>query len=335
MTTFLKLLDLVAPHIQRKDTISPRDRLAATLRYLATGRSYEDLKFSVAVSPQALGCIIPETCEVIWKVLRKEYMKFPHSKEEWFPIGQDFEEMWQFPNCLGAVDGKHVAIVPPPNLGSFFYNYKGFHSMVFMVVVSANYEFILCDFGTHGRISDGGVIENTKFGEKLANNTLNIPDPVIIRYSNRTLPFALVDDDAFAMRPNFLKPFSHTTGKKEEQVFNYRLSRSRRIVESTFGILASKFRIFHSPLNLDAENAVSVVKACCMLHNFLRRERGNRNNRACNILFDTQLKEEMEKAFTPLAIERRHITYEAKEVRNLYLTYFNQEGWVDWLDDKM
>ncbi|XP_064077727.1 uncharacterized protein LOC135195401 [Macrobrachium nipponense] len=102
-STFRKLLDLVAPHIQRKDTcmrsaISPRDRLAATLRYLATGRSYEDLKFSVAVSPQALGRIIPETCKVIWK--------FPHSKEEWGQIGQDFEEMWQFPNWLGAVDGK-------------------------------------------------------------------------------------------------------------------------------------------------------------------------------------------------------------------------------------
>ncbi|XP_064103415.1 uncharacterized protein LOC135213365 [Macrobrachium nipponense] len=165
--TMAETKDALAAFHKRKDTcmrsaILPRMSLScSTLRYLATGRSYEDLKFSVAISPQALGRIIPETCEVIWKVLRKEYMKFPHSKEEWCQIGQDFEEMWQFPNCLGAVDGKHVAIVPPPNSGSFFYSYKGFHSMVLMAVVSANYEFILCDFGTHGRISDGGVIENT------------------------------------------------------------------------------------------------------------------------------------------------------------------------------
>ncbi|VEN60267.1 unnamed protein product [Callosobruchus maculatus] len=44
-----------------KRSISPHERLAATLRFLATGRSYEDLKFSVAISPQALGQIIPET----------------------------------------------------------------------------------------------------------------------------------------------------------------------------------------------------------------------------------------------------------------------------------
>ncbi|VEN57307.1 unnamed protein product [Callosobruchus maculatus] len=44
-----------------RQSISPHERLTATLRFLATGRSYEDLKFSVAISPQALRQIIPET----------------------------------------------------------------------------------------------------------------------------------------------------------------------------------------------------------------------------------------------------------------------------------
>lgn len=78
--TYLKLLSLVAPFIQKKDTImrtaiSPHERLSATLRFLATGRTYEDLKFSTAISPQALSSIIPETCRAIYKVLREDYMK--------------------------------------------------------------------------------------------------------------------------------------------------------------------------------------------------------------------------------------------------------------------
>lgn len=89
-------------------------------------------------------------------------LQFPDSEGEWCKIAADFEEMWQFPNCVGAVDGKHVAIVPPSNSGSFFYNYKGFHSMVLMAVVNARCEFIMCDFGTNGRVSDGGVIQNTR-----------------------------------------------------------------------------------------------------------------------------------------------------------------------------
>jgi len=70
---------MVSPLIQKKDTamrqaITPHERLTATLRFLATGRSYEDLKLSTIMSRQALGKIVPETCRAIYKVL-KEYYK--------------------------------------------------------------------------------------------------------------------------------------------------------------------------------------------------------------------------------------------------------------------
>lgn len=78
--TYLNLLSLITPLIIKKDTlmrnaISPHERLTATLRFLATGRSYEDLKFSAIISPQALSYIVPETCKAIYKVLHKDYLK--------------------------------------------------------------------------------------------------------------------------------------------------------------------------------------------------------------------------------------------------------------------
>lgn len=78
--TYEELLKLVTPLIQRQGTcmrkpISPHERLSATLRFLATGRSYEDLKYSTAISAQALGKLIPETCRAIYKTLREEYFK--------------------------------------------------------------------------------------------------------------------------------------------------------------------------------------------------------------------------------------------------------------------
>lgn len=78
--TYLNLLSFVSPLIQKQDTImreaiTPHERLTATLRFLATGRSYEDLKYSTIISPQALSYIVPETCHVIYKVLRSRYLK--------------------------------------------------------------------------------------------------------------------------------------------------------------------------------------------------------------------------------------------------------------------
>lgn len=78
--TYLELLALVSPLIKKSDTqmrpaITPHEKLTATLRFLATGRTYEDLKFTTIISPQALGRIIPETCEALYSVLKKDYLK--------------------------------------------------------------------------------------------------------------------------------------------------------------------------------------------------------------------------------------------------------------------
>jgi hypothetical protein len=93
--------------------------------------------------------------------------QFPRSEEEWMQIERDFEQSWNFPHCCGALDGKHVNIIPPPHSGSYFYNYKGAHSILMLALVNANYEFIMVHVGTNGRVSDGGVIENTEFHRKL------------------------------------------------------------------------------------------------------------------------------------------------------------------------
>ncbi|XP_060531482.1 uncharacterized protein LOC132705066 [Cylas formicarius] len=117
-TTYLKLLKFISSLIQKQDTcmrqsISCHERLTATLRFLATGRTYEDLKFSTIISPQALRQIILETCRV-----------FPQSEEDWKAIVKQLEQRSNFPHCLGAVDGKHVNIVPSPGGGSYFFNYR-------------------------------------------------------------------------------------------------------------------------------------------------------------------------------------------------------------------
>lgn len=77
--TFLDLLQRVQPLIKKentimRDSIPASNRLSSTLRFLATGQSYEELKFVTAISPQSLGLIILETCEALISVL-KDYIK--------------------------------------------------------------------------------------------------------------------------------------------------------------------------------------------------------------------------------------------------------------------
>lgn len=64
------------------------------------------------------------------------YLQTPKSEEEWQAIAKNFVEKWQFPHCLGALDGKHIYIQPPAHSGSMWHNYKGRFSVLITLVLA-------------------------------------------------------------------------------------------------------------------------------------------------------------------------------------------------------
>lgn len=83
------------------------------------------------------------------------------------------------------------------------------------------------------------------------------------------MPFVIVADDAFPLKPYLLKPFCYREQVMPHKIFNYRLSRARNVVENAFGICASRFRILRRAINVKPQNAKAIVLAICALHNFL------------------------------------------------------------------
>ncbi|XP_055907203.1 uncharacterized protein LOC129942350 [Eupeodes corollae] len=171
------LLNLVKPHFAIADTklrqsISAEARLALTLRYLATGESFNSLRLLFRIALPTISAIIPEVLDAINKILVGDFFKkpFPKNEVEWEAVAKQFWDKWQFPHCIGAVDGKHVVINAPPNAGSIYYNYKGTHSIVLMGIADAEYKFLYVDVGRNGRFSDGGVFTRCSFSQDLNRN---------------------------------------------------------------------------------------------------------------------------------------------------------------------
>jgi len=170
---------------------------------------------------------------------------------------------------LTAVDGKHVVMTAPPHSGSTYFNYKHTHSIVLMAIADAEYKFLYIDVGCNGRISDGGVFNKCSFAKAMNRNLLNLPEPCPLPGRTKPIPYFLVADDAFAMRENVMKPYPSRSLPLNQRLLNYRLSRARRVVENSFGVLTARFRIFRSPINLDANKTKRLTLACCALHNYL------------------------------------------------------------------
>jgi hypothetical protein len=90
------------------------------------------------------------------------------------------------------------------------------------------------------------------------------------------MPFVTVGDEAFALSEHVLRPYSHRNLSTAKHIFNYRLTGASRMVECTFGILCNKWRVFHRAIDLHPDFADIVVKACCVLHNYVRARDGIR-----------------------------------------------------------
>ncbi|KAM8702524.1 hypothetical protein ACLKA7_005640 [Drosophila subpalustris] len=147
----------------------------------------------------------------------------------------DFMEQWNFPNCVGAIDGKHVAIKAPPNSGSAFYNYKGFHSIVLLAVCDASYRFTFIDDGAYGSEGDMNAFSHCSLGKAILSGKISFPEDNMLQ-GVRT-PYYIVADDAFPLHKRIMKPYGSKNLSTAERIFNYRLSRARRCIESAFGIL--------------------------------------------------------------------------------------------------
>lgn len=166
-------------------------------------------------------------------------IKTPNNEEEWRRISVDFEERTYMANCLGALgkffvlifkehllflDGKYIYIRKPDNSGSEWYSHKLRHATTLMALVDSNFKFIWCDIGSFGSNNDAFVFNSSRLCKAFEENSLNIPPPSCLPMSDKSFPYFIVADDAFALRTWLMKPLKRVDRElsSQENEANYR-----------------------------------------------------------------------------------------------------------------
>ncbi|KAG8221862.1 hypothetical protein J437_LFUL003238, partial [Ladona fulva] len=170
--------------------ITPTEKLCVTLRFLATGESYRSLAFQFRISHSWISTFVPIVLKAICQRLMKEAI--PQLNENRLKqAAEEFYKLWNFPNCCGALDGKHIRIVKPKNSGSLYFNYKNYFSIVLLGLVDANYKFLSIDVGSYGKEGDAGIFSKSKLGKSINNSTFKFPDPMPLPGTEKVLPYVI------------------------------------------------------------------------------------------------------------------------------------------------
>lgn len=214
----------------------------------------------------------------------------------------------------------------PPNSGSIYFNYKGTHSIILMGIADAEYKLIYVDVGCNGKQSDGGVFRKCSFSRAINENKLNLPQPKALPNRKSPVPYVLVADDS----GRYLEGL--------QRIFNYRLSRARRIIENVFGIMSARFRVLRKPIHLDADKTRRITLACCALHNFMMSRNedvyapmGSMDRYENNVLIPGEWRQETtELSLYPIENLAPSIVNNVQQIREEFAQYFANEGEVPW-----
>lgn len=175
-----------------------------------------------------------------------------------------------------------------------------------------------------------GIFQKSNIGQCIRNKLFNTPDPKLLPNTNIKVPHVFLGDEAFPLLDTLLKPYRRADAAvdKTKAIFNYRLSRARRLVENSFGILVNRFRIFLTTIDLSTSTLENLVTSACIIHNLLIEE-------SPIIVNELSTQDEQHALDNLIDIENSDFCADAVGIRNIFREYLNGAGAVPWQDSML
>ena len=170
-----------------------------------------------------------------------------------------------FKDCLGALDGTHIAAHVPATECIPFRNRKGFLSQNVLAVCTFLMLFSYVLPGWEGSAHDSRVLSDA-----IHHKGFNPPQG---KY--------YLADAGYSNTDYLLTPYRSTRYHLKEQrqanqkpqnareLFNLRHSSLRNVIERIFGVLKRRFAILNTPMKYSFATQVKIIYALTALHNFI------------------------------------------------------------------
>ncbi|KAJ1187700.1 hypothetical protein NDU88_004474 [Pleurodeles waltl] len=250
--------DLMSP-IRQPTGIPPLVQVLSVLHFFASGSFQTTVAISSGMSQPMFSKVLSRVLSALLKHMRS-YIIFPEVGD--LPtVKGDFCALGHIPNIIGAIDGTHVALVPPSRSEQVYRNRKSYHSMNVQMVCLADQYISHVNAKFPGSVHDAYILRNSSI-------------PYVMGQLQRHRVW-LLGDSGYPNLSWLLTPVRNPRTRAEER-YNEVHGRTRRVIERTFGLLKARFRCLHmtgGSLLYSPKKVCQIIVACCMLHNLaLRRQ---------------------------------------------------------------
>ncbi|XP_029838975.4 putative nuclease HARBI1 [Ixodes scapularis] len=191
--------------------------------------------------------------------LAKSGIKFPATSRAALRTARGFLEINGFPKVLGCIDGTHIALKIAKQDQHIYRNRKGYDSLNVQAICNASNEITQLTVKWPGSTHDSFMWRNCDLADKFEAG--DMPEGW------------LLGDAGYPLQPWLMTPFRKPQ-KKEEENYNDCLTKTRQVIERTFGIMKSRFRCLDRSggvLQYSPSVCCRLIVACAVLHNYCTR----------------------------------------------------------------
>ncbi|XP_004523863.1 putative nuclease HARBI1 isoform X1 [Ceratitis capitata] len=245
-------------------------RVAIALFALGSVKEYNSVAEIFGVGRTTVGEIVLDFCKEVCEKFADCFNSYPPSQQEIERVVDGFAQLG-LPQVFGAVGGCHIEIRPPKDDEEGYRNKNGWNSVILLASCDHLSKFTYVNIGSKGGISESDVFENStlkRFHENediFKQNSKNIGDV--------NVPILLIADSSFCLSRYMMQPFPHSPNQTNiEKNFNSKFSKCHRKIEDAFDQLKARFRKLTRRIQVAPKNVNTILKACCILHNFLKLE---------------------------------------------------------------
>ena len=270
--SFFSLCDTLRPFVQQQSTrmrspVEVERQVALTLYYLADKGRMRKTANAFGLSRSTVSNVVRKVCHAICEHMGPLLIRLPKTEQEVKEKTKKFFEVWQFPQCLGAVDGTHIDIKQPSDNASDYINRKGWFSLNVQACCDYSCQFMDVVIKWPGSVHDARMFVNSGLNEKLRSGA--IPKCLKRVVSDEDpIPVVILGDPAYPLLLYLMKEYANGGSTTQEQYFGYKLCSARNVIECAFGRLKARFSSLRREMDINLIDLPTVIYACFILHNF-------------------------------------------------------------------